>query len=93
MKLQSQICKTALVVLPLSFLAVDTRVQQPSQRQDIVTLSETMHATLYPEVMCGGCIVPEPITRISFVKKDVGFRRLCAESLGLRFELSTQAQI
>jgi integrase len=29
----------------------------------------------------------------SKVKKDVGFRRLCAESLGLGFELPTQAQI
>jgi hypothetical protein len=59
MKLRSHLCKATLVVLALPFFAVSARAQHSSQRQDTVTLSEPLHTTLYPEVFCGRCVVPE----------------------------------
>jgi hypothetical protein len=59
MKSQSLLCKTMLSAVLLAGFAVSTRAQQPSPPQTLVTLSEPLHATLYPEVMCTGCIVPE----------------------------------
>jgi hypothetical protein len=45
----------ALLLMCLGTIAV---AQQPSQ-QDLRTLSPPVHAALYPEVMCVGCVVPE----------------------------------
>src|ERR1700674_283459 len=59
MRLQRLSYKLTLAAVLLPCFASVTCAQQPSQPQTLVTLSEPMHATLYPEVMCAHCIVPE----------------------------------
>ena len=59
MRFQSLFCKVTLAAVLLPCLALVTGAQQPSQPQTVATLSESMRAMLYPEVMCGHCIVPE----------------------------------
>ena len=59
MRFQSLFCKVALAVVLLPCFALATSAQQPSQPQILVTLSAPIRATLYPEVMCVHCVVPE----------------------------------
>jgi hypothetical protein len=44
--------------VPACFALV-TSAQQPSRPATVVTMSEPVRATLYPEVMCAHCVVPE----------------------------------
>jgi len=59
MRFQSLFCKATLAAVLLPCFALVTGAQQPSQPQTLVTLSSAKQATLYPEVMCAHCIVPE----------------------------------
>ena len=59
MRPQSLFCKATLAAVLLPCFAPGASAQQPSQPQTLVTLSEPVRATLYPEVMCAHCIVPE----------------------------------
>jgi hypothetical protein len=59
MRPQSLFCKVTLAAVLLPCFAPVASAQQSSQPQTLVTLSEPMRATLYPEVMCVHCIVPE----------------------------------
>jgi len=59
MRFQSLFCKATLAAVLLPCFALVTSAQQPSQPQTLVTLSAPIRATLYPEVMCVHCIVPE----------------------------------
>jgi hypothetical protein len=43
----------------LSCFAASATAQQSSQPQDLPTLSPAVHSALYPEVMCGHCLVPQ----------------------------------
>jgi len=51
-------CLTLAAVLLSSFARI-ANAQQPVSPQAPVTLSEPVRATLYPEVICAHCIVPE----------------------------------
>jgi hypothetical protein len=59
MRFQFLFCKVTLAAVLLPCFALVTSAQQPSQPRTLVTLSEPMRATLYPEVMCAHCVVPE----------------------------------
>jgi hypothetical protein len=59
MRFLSLFCKVTLAAGLLPCFAPATSAQQPSQPQTLVTLSEPMRATLYPEVICAHCIMPE----------------------------------
>ena len=58
MKIRNQFLEVvALSELLLMCFGTLTGAQELSQ-QDLPTLSPPLHAALYPEVMCVGCIVP-----------------------------------
>jgi len=57
MKIRYQICEVVLIALLLMCFGTVTGAQQISE-QELPTLSPPLHAALYPEVMCAGCIVP-----------------------------------
>jgi len=59
MRFQSLFCKATLAAVLLPCFALVTSAQHPSQPQTLVTLSAPIRATLYPEVMCVHCVVPE----------------------------------
>ena len=59
MRFQSLFCKVTLAAVLLPCLAPVASAQQPSQPQTLVSLSEPIRATLYPEVICAHCIIPE----------------------------------
>jgi hypothetical protein len=59
MRFQPLRCKAILGVFLLPCLTPVASAQQPSPLQTLFTLSEPVRATLYPEVMCEHCIVPE----------------------------------
>jgi len=59
MRSQSLFYKVTLAAVLLPCFALVASGQQSSQPQTLVTLSASMRATLYPEVMCIHCIVPE----------------------------------
>ena len=59
MRIQYQSCEVILAAFLLSCFAAGATAQQSSQRQDLPVLSPTVHAALYPEVMCVHCIVPQ----------------------------------
>lgn len=59
MRFQSPFCKVTLAAVLLPCFAPVTSAQQPSQPQTLLVFSEPVRATLYPEVMCAHCIVPE----------------------------------
>ena len=59
MRSQSPFFKVTLAAVLLSCFAPIASAQQPPNPQALVTLSEPKRATLYPEVMCAHCIVPE----------------------------------
>lgn len=59
MRPQSPFFKVALVTVMLSGFAPIVSAQQPHNPQALATLSEPMRATLYPEVFCDHCIMPE----------------------------------
>src|SRR6266566_184262 len=56
---QSPFFKVTLAAVLLSSFARIANAQQPVSPQAPVTLSEPVRATLYPEVICAHCIVPE----------------------------------
>ncbi len=56
---QSPFFKVTLAAVLLSSFARIANAQQPVSPQALVTLSEPVRATLYPEVICAHCIVPE----------------------------------
>jgi hypothetical protein len=58
MRCQSPFCKVALAAALLPYFAPVASAQQPSP-QTLVPLSEPARATLYPEVFCEHCIMPE----------------------------------
>jgi hypothetical protein len=57
MRLQSAFSKVTLAAVVLCS-PVAANAQEVSQAQTIVTLSEPVRTTLYPEIMCPHCIVP-----------------------------------
>jgi hypothetical protein len=59
MKLQLRFLEEVFVTFLLLGFAANTQAQQASQRQEVPTLSPALHRTLYPEVMCVHCIVPQ----------------------------------
>ena len=59
MRSQSPFFKVTLAAILLSCFARIASAQQPASPQALVTLSEPVPATLYPEVICAHCIVPE----------------------------------
>jgi hypothetical protein len=59
MKIPYPFRELALAALLLSCFAADTTAQQSLQQQDVPALSPATHSTLYPEVMCVHCIVPQ----------------------------------
>ena len=59
MRIQYQFCEVALAAFLSSCFAAGATAQQSSQQQDLPILSPTVHAALYPEVMCVHCIVPQ----------------------------------
>lgn len=59
MKIQCQFREVVFATSLLSCLAAGAAAQQASQQQDLPTLSPAVHSALYPEVMCGHCIVPQ----------------------------------
>ena len=59
MRSSTLFCRLTLTVVLLLCFASVASAQQPSAPQTLVTLSERMRATLYPEVMCAHCVVPE----------------------------------
>jgi hypothetical protein len=58
-RLPSEFLKVTLAALLLSCFARIVSAQQPAPPQALVTLSEPVPATLYPEAICAHCIVPE----------------------------------
>lgn len=59
MRIQYQFRDIVFTVFLLSCFAVGATAQQSSKQQDRPVLSSTIHAALYPEVMCVHCIVPQ----------------------------------
>jgi hypothetical protein len=59
MRSQSLFFKVTLAAVLLPCFAPIASAQQPAPPQTLVTLSEPMRATLYPEVICAHCIMPE----------------------------------
>ena len=59
MRTPYQFRDVVLAALLLSCLAKAATAQQAPQQLDVPTLSPAVHSALYPEVMCGHCIVPE----------------------------------
>ena len=59
MKIPYPFRELALAALLLSCFAADTTAQQSLQQQDVPALSPATHSTLYPEVICVHCIVPQ----------------------------------
>jgi len=57
MKIRYQFLKAVPLVLVFACFGTVTSEQMLSE-QDLPTLSPALHAALYPEVMCAGCIVP-----------------------------------
>ena len=57
MKIRRQFMEIILTALLLLCFGTLTGAQELSQ-QELSTLSPSIHAALYPEVMCAGCIVP-----------------------------------
>jgi hypothetical protein len=57
MRFQPLSRKLTLVAVLLPCFALVTSAQQPSQPQTLVTLSEPMPTTLYPEVICAQCVL------------------------------------
>jgi hypothetical protein len=57
MKIRNQFLKAIPLAVLLTCFSTVTGAQQTST-QDLPTLSPPLHAALYPEVMCAGCIVP-----------------------------------
>ena len=59
MRPPSVFLKVTLAALLLSCFAQIASAQQPASPQALVTLSEPVPSTLYPEAICAHCIVPE----------------------------------
>jgi hypothetical protein len=59
MNSQSFVFKLAVLVGILTCITTGLHAQQESLPPSALTLSEPLHTTLYPEVMCVGCVVPE----------------------------------
>jgi hypothetical protein len=57
MKIRNQFLKAIPLALVFACFGAVTSGQELSE-QDLPTLSPALHAALYPEVMCGGCILP-----------------------------------
>jgi hypothetical protein len=60
MSTRSSLPKLAVAVIVLICLPTDVCAQQQQQSapQSTFALSEPVHTTLYPEIMCVGCVVP-----------------------------------
>lgn len=59
MRLPSVFLKVTLAAVLLSCFVRIVSAQQPASPQTVVTLSEPLPATLYPEAICAHCIVAE----------------------------------
>jgi len=57
MKIRHRFLEVVLVSLLLTCFGTATGAQQMSD-EELPTLSPALHAALYPEVMCAGCILP-----------------------------------
>lgn len=59
MRIPYRFRELVLAVFLLSSFAADAKAQQSSLQQDLPALSPAVHSALYPEVMCGHCIIPQ----------------------------------